>query len=232
MPKSANYIAVIGDLVASRSMSPEERQQVQERFQAALDEVNQHFSKEIAALFLITVGDEAQGLLKKIDRLYAILRQIQIKLFPAEIVFGVGVGTLTTEVGEFAIGADGPAFHRARQALTEAKSERKEYGKAIVRDVKFLSENPVLDPVVNALFLALAVLRRHWTEKQTRVLNWLEQGKAQKEVSEMLEIALSNVNRTIESTNFREYEQVVEGLQAILSNDAVKIVASEQTRKR
>lgn len=226
MSEDTNYIAVIGDLVASRSLSPDQRQQVQKRFQTALDGVNQHFSKEIAALFLITAGDEAQGLLKKPDQLYAILRQIQIDLFPAEIVFGVGVGGLTTEVGKFAVGADGPAFHRARQALMEAKSERKEYGKAIVRDVKFLSENPVVDRVVNALFLALSVSRAHWTEKQTRILNLLEQGKSQKTVSETLGMALSNVTRTIESTNFREYEQVVDGLQAILSNDAVKIVTS------
>lgn len=217
-PNSAPYIAVIGDLVASRSLAPAQRQQVQERFQAALDEVNQQFSKEVAARFLITVGDEAQGLLKQRDPLYAILRRIQIRLFPAEIVFGVGVGSLTTEIGEFAIGADGPAFHRARQALTEAKSERKEYGKAIVRDVKFLSENPMVDPVVNALFLALAVLRRHWTEKQTRVLNLLEQGRSQKEVAETLGMALSNVNRAIESTHFREYQRVIDGLQAILES--------------
>jgi hypothetical protein len=45
-------------------LSPEQRQQVQKRFQAALEEVNRNFSKEIAALFLIIAGDETQGLLK------------------------------------------------------------------------------------------------------------------------------------------------------------------------
>lgn len=218
MSKNGNYIAIIGDLVASRSMPSDERQQVQERFQTTLDTVNERFAEDIAAFFLITAGDEAQGLLKTQTQLYAILRTIQIALNPTEIVFGVGVGSLTTEIGEFAVGADGPAFHRARQALTEAKSERKAYGKAVVRDVKFLSENPVLDPVVNSLFLSLSVFRSLWTDKQAQIIHLLEQGKSQKEVAERLDMSLPNVSRTVESTHFREYTQVVHGLETILGS--------------
>lgn len=86
-----------------------------------------------------------RGLLHRSNCVYEILRQIQIDLAPIEIVFGVGLGKLSTDIGDYAIGADGPAFHFARAALSQAKSERKEYGKSILREVKFQSDDSVPD---------------------------------------------------------------------------------------
>lgn len=214
--KEKKYVALIGDLVASRAMEPAERARVQERFQATLDKINKKFKEEIASLFLITAGDETQGILHRSDYGYEILRQIQIELKPTEIVFGVGYGPLTTDIGEYAVGADGPAFYLARQALTEAKNERKAYGKSIIRDVRFQSDNEHRDKVLNALFLALAVIKNQWTEKQAEVLNLLEQGQTPSDVEKSLNMPLSNISRTIETSYFREFESIVDSLRMAL----------------
>ncbi len=210
------YVTVIGDLVGSRSLEPKERVEVQKRFEATLEKINRDFGSEIASLFLITAGDETQGILKHPTCCYEILRQIQIDLTPTEIVFGVGVGTLTTEIGEYAVGADGPAFHLAREALTTVKEERKAYGKSILREVRFHSNLELFDTVVNGFFLALSVVKSHWTDKQTRILNLLEKGKNPTDVAKMLDVPLSNVSRTVETARFREYESFVESLQSML----------------
>jgi len=211
-----NYLAVIGDLVGSRAMRPKERVEVQERFKAVLEGINRDFRDEIASLFLITAGDEAQGILKRPHCCRKIVRRLQRGLAPTEIVVGLGYGPLTTELGEYAVGADGPAFHFARQALVEAKEDRKAYGRAIVREVRLHSERPLLDTVVDSLFLALAVIRSHWTEKQSRVLSLLEEGRSAKEAAEALGVPLSNVSRTIETSQYREYELLTESLEVVL----------------
>lgn len=233
MPKkNQDYLAIIGDLVGSRALAPKQRAEVQKRFQAVLDKVNKDFKSEIASFFLITVGDETQGILKRTDICYDILRQIQIELAPMEIVFGLGFGPLTTDIGKYAVGADGPAFHLARQALTEAKKERKTYGKSILREVKLYSEMTLLNTIVDALFLALSVLKDHWTDKQTKILNYLEQGKSPKEVAELLEIPVSNISRTIETSQYREYEFLVDSLQSVLKNGFKYNNNNKITKKR
>ena len=59
------YYALIGDMVASKKLSPEERWQAQERLASALKIINGEFADTIAADFLITLGDEFQGLMKR-----------------------------------------------------------------------------------------------------------------------------------------------------------------------
>lgn len=216
--KNQNYLAIIGDLVGSRSLNPPERSLVQKRFQKVLNRVNESFKDQIASLFLITAGDETQGILYRSDYCYEIIRKIQIELTPIQIVFGLGYGPLTTELGEFAVGADGPAFYLARQALDESKAERRAYGKSILREVRFHSDQPRRDRIIDALFLALAVIKSHWTEKQTKILNLLEQGENPSEVARLLKIPLSNVSRTIDKTHYREFENLVESLQAFFKD--------------
>ncbi|MFQ6113424.1 MAG: SatD family protein [bacterium] len=213
-----NYLAIIGDIVGSRSLNPKERAQVQKRFQAVLDGVNEAFKEEIASLFLITAGDETQGILKRPNYCYQIIRKIQIELAPTEIVFGLGYGSLTTDIGEFAVGADGPAFYFARQSLNESKKERKAYGKSILREVRFHSDDPIRDKIIDALFLAMAVIKSHWTDKQAKILNLLENKKSPIEVAKLLNVPLSNVSRTVDISNFREFEYLVESLQTIFKD--------------
>lgn len=216
-----NYLAIIGDLVASRQMEPEQRNAVQKRFHAILDEINREFREDIASLFLITAGDETQGILLHPQHCYEILRKIQLALSPTQIVFGLGIGEITTELGEYAVGSDGPALHRARQALTEAKQERKAYGKAVLREVKICSDDTLQDTVLNALYLSLSVFRHGWSEKQRRIVHSIEQGHGVKQTSERLHVPQSNVSRTVDAVHLREYEEIVR---------AVRAVFQEQTR--
>ncbi len=221
--KNQKYFAVIGDLVASRQMEPDLRNEVQKQFHAVLKKVNEEFREDIASLFLITAGDEMQGILFRPDHCYDMLRKIQLALAPTQIVFGLGYGEIMTELGEYAIGSDGPALHRARQALTEAKEERKAYGKSILREVKINSGNHEFDAVMNALLLALSVLKDSWSENQREIVHLLEQGKAVKQISEILSVPQSNISRTIEVVHFREFVQLVDGVKILFTAGYEKI---------
>ncbi|MFQ5944301.1 MAG: SatD family protein, partial [Anaerolineales bacterium] len=90
MVKQINYIAVIGDVVGSRSAG--DRSGLQERLGGGIRDVNTAFDNTIAADFVLTVGDEFQGLIGSASALDLILSTLRTHAFPAELRFGVGLG--------------------------------------------------------------------------------------------------------------------------------------------
>lgn len=56
------YCAIIGDINESRKL--EKRGAVQKIFERAVEQINKTYQDEIASKFLITTGDEFQGLLQ------------------------------------------------------------------------------------------------------------------------------------------------------------------------
>ena len=59
------YYAIIGDI--KRFKKIENRCEIQEKLKKILDNVNSIYNNDISAKFLITLGDEFQGLLEMIE---------------------------------------------------------------------------------------------------------------------------------------------------------------------
>lgn len=48
-----------------------------------------------------------------------------MSLYPVELRFGIGIGEITTEINtEMALGADGPGYYKAREAIEHRWTER------------------------------------------------------------------------------------------------------------
>ena len=90
----------------------------------------------------------------------------------------------------------------------------------------------LLNTVVDALFLSVSVLKSHWTDKQTKILNLLEQHKGPTEIAELLKIPVSNVSRTIESSQYREYRFLVKSLDSVLKNSDKLYINNKLSKKR
>ena len=88
------YIAIIGDIKKSKEL--ENRKNIQVRLNYVLSEINEKYNSVISAKFMITLGDEFQGLLCSGDRVLDIIEEIQRQMYPVEIRFGIGVGQITT----------------------------------------------------------------------------------------------------------------------------------------
>ena len=117
------YIAVIADVVGSRGLDPDSRSLLQEELQEFLLTVNEGYADSIAAAFVITTGDEFQGLLKDASMVPDLLWAAKTQVKRTGIRFGIGYGTLHTALLAEAVGMDGPAFHNAREAIVVAKKE-------------------------------------------------------------------------------------------------------------
>ena len=119
-----SYAAVIGDIKASRHL--ENRREVQKDLQRALEQINRKYAEDITSKFLITLGDEFQGLLCSGKNILNMINEIKMEMYPVRIRFGVGFGTITTDIWtEMALGADGPGYYRAREAIETLKEQEK-----------------------------------------------------------------------------------------------------------
>lgn len=122
------YYAIIGDI--KRSKKIENRCEIQEKLKKILDNVNSIYNNDISAKFLITLGDEFQGLLEITAPILEIIKYIQREIYLIKLRFGVGIGNVFTLINhEAAIGADGPAFYAAREMIEFLREQEKKLKK-------------------------------------------------------------------------------------------------------
>jgi hypothetical protein len=114
-------LAVIGDLVASKAVP--QRQAVQRKLTAVLAKVTGD-AHELASPYTLTLGDEFQAVYRRADSVLADAVTIMAALHPVQVRFAVGIGPLATRINpRQALGMDGPAFHRARAAMSALKDD-------------------------------------------------------------------------------------------------------------
>lgn len=116
-----HVIALIGDLVHSKEL--EKRGAFQRRLVKVLEQTGST-ATQLASPYTVTLGDEFQAVYRAADSLFADMLSIMAEIHPVQTRFALGLGELTTRINsKQALGMDGPAFHRARAALNELKSD-------------------------------------------------------------------------------------------------------------
>ena len=208
------YVAIIGDLVRSRQIR--DRNAVQCQLQAALDQVNKKYADQIAANFLITLGDEFQGILQEPGCLMPILSDIADAIRPVQVRFGVGIGELTTEVNRnAAIGAAGPAFYRARSAINTVHQRKNQ---SCIR-LESVQTGSILEALLQDAVDSAWEIRCGWTKQQRRIIALLSTGMSQAEAGRRLTISQSSVYSGLHLSQYTRYisltEHIRRGLEAL-----------------
>ncbi|MDD3704564.1 MAG: SatD family protein [Clostridiaceae bacterium] len=200
------YYAIIGDLVASRSY--EDRLHVQEKLKYNLNEINREYSNEIGANFLITLGDEFQGLLTQPLHLFPIIDKIRFSMYPVKIRIGIGIGNINTEIDRSqAIGADGPAYHFARKMIEEIRKDEISQQRKL-QDIKIASqqEDKYIE-LINSNLSLCTCLENSWTQKQFETIDLiLYKNISQKEAAKRLGISASSIQRRLNSAHYFNYK--------------------------
>lgn len=206
------YCAIIGDINKSRQL--ERRGAVQKKFEKAVALLNKEFKKEIASKFLITIGDEFQGLLHSAAKSYEIVRHFQDVMEPVAFSFGIGIGTLATPLApKAALGMDGECFHRARAALQRAKKEKKK--------LCYEFDDPAV-VLVNALVSSLDKQWEILNDTQRSILRLREKNLSQFAIAKKLGITKQAVSKAIASAALKEMEQANAALNVFLQQSSKK----------
>ncbi len=210
------YIAVVADIKSSKHL--EERAKIQEKLHTLLQTINTEYAADIAANFLITLGDEFQGILHSGARLLEIILHIKAEMAPVALRFGVGIGDILTAINPVqAIGADGPAFYCAREAINRIRKTEtaKESYKT---DICLLAAQENKDiQSVNHMLSLLYGLEQGWTQKQRALCyHMLGNRSSQSRLAAELGIRQSSVSAALHSANYYTYSHGYDYVQALV----------------
>ncbi len=210
------YFAVIGDIKNSRKIK--DRFQVQEQLKQVLEEINSEFDNYIAAKFIVTLGDEFQGLLNSTQPIIRIIERIMLKMHPVKIRFGIGFGDISTKINrEMAIGADGTAYHHARRMINEIKKSHKSRMSDQTAVKLAADDNASIVALANSTFSLWSLIQGKWTQKQVRlILETVICENNQREVARRLGIVQSTVQRGLKSSGYYSYLHTKRVLEEVL----------------
>ncbi len=216
MEKSKNYVALMGDLINSKEL--EHRNEVQKQLKNALTKINQRYSEEIASDFMITLGDEFQGLLLSKKSILPILNDIEQELHPYRLRFGIGEGPISTDILERCSEIDGVAFHRARKMIQTIKESTSRHNRAFSSIL--LCSNHSYDSLINSIFSLCTTLKEKWSQRQIEIIQaYLKSEKNQYLAAKALGITQSSVNKALKASNFYAYHQALSTITTFFSQE-------------
>lgn len=211
------YIAIIGDIKESKKLS--NRSEVQKKLNLILEDINDKYKEDISSNFIITLGDEFQGLLCNGANTMHILSEIERRMYPVKIRFGVGIGEITTDINkEMSIGADGPGYYKARTAIEYLKNDekRKETNPADIR-FEIDGENQASTIMINTILSLMTVIKESWSDRQREIIwDMLEHQDSQSGVAKRLNIKQPSVQKSLSKGKFYAYKDALNTIVQVL----------------
>jgi hypothetical protein len=194
-------IAVLGDIVRSKRLDSRERSEAQALLEQLMTDINRRYEPSILGDFLITLGDEFQGLLQEPSMVPDIVQDLREKFPTVRFRIVVSRGDLTTELKpkRVALGTDGPAWHVARKVLEQWRSAKRDG----VAFVGFGNDDVVLNGISG-------LLTHHWTHleaSQREIIDALRHHRGlRKEAAAEMSISQQALSNRAQTAGWREYE--------------------------
>nr|WP_312576958.1 SatD family protein [Sedimentibacter sp.] len=213
------YIAIIGDIVNSKKLV--DRNATQIKLKSLLKRIDEKYSDDIASDFMITLGDEFQGLLKCGNNVMNIISEIELEMHPIQMRFGIGLGSIETEINrEIPLGADGPAYHNARKMIEELKKlEKRNMANYSNMMIATEGDNSNIDMLLNSILSLCATIQSKWTNRQREIIySYIENGKNQYETANKLKIGQPSVNKALTGSGYYSYQKAIETVSTTLSS--------------
>jgi hypothetical protein len=193
------YTVIIGDVCGSRRMNADARYEGQLFIKSAISQINENLKDCIEAPFTITRGDEFQGVLNNSGYIMPVLLEFERLLFPLNLRYGVGVGQIHRMGSDLPLEMDGPAFHRASEALQRAKKKKKQ--------MIFKSEQDQTDLLVNTVFMLMYSIKSRWNQSNyERYWRYKELGTYEK-VAEYEKVSTQAVWDSLQNTRAQDLIQ-------------------------
>ncbi len=213
------YLAIIGDIVDSKHVP--KRADLQKKLAAALRKINDRKPLP-ASPFTITLGDEFQAVYKGADSLFLDIFSILAEIHPVEARFGVGVGELSTPLNaKQALGMDGPAFHRAREAITVLKKS----GYLIHLEGEPAVQGPAFDhwKLLNHLLNFVSHKVGAWEKNRLRIMCGLLAKRSAAELEQELGVSKVAVYKNINAAALDEFSGLCHEITGILNRELKRL---------
>ena len=199
---------VIGDIVRSRHLP--DRLSSQAHLKELMRSLNRKFAKVRLTRFVITLGDEFEGVLDDVTAIADIIWHIETSFLDAPIRLAFGFGSISTDISPSPLEMDGPAFHLARTAITRAMKQDLLGG-------VFLGYGVENDQILNGLS---RLLHHHWsrlTPRQREILTQRRQGYAQVEIAARSGVSESAISQASHKSGWQAFSEAESGFRAALT---------------
>lgn len=201
MNRTEIFVAMIADVVGSRDVP--DRAALQVDLQATLAKWSAPGAGPERGPVIgpeITAGDGVQVLLGS-GRDHgpgaattAFLSHLTEALRPVQVLFGIGVGTISTPPGSHVGEIDGPCFHHARAALERSKREG--------RWAAIEGPDEPHRAATDALLRLIGEVRGAWTDRQAEVVRLARTATYRKDVAARLDVSPSVVTEVLGAARF------------------------------
>jgi hypothetical protein len=197
------YVAVIGDIVRSRRLASAARGEAQVAFVQLINHLNQEFAASLQGKFIITLGDEFEGLIQTRAASRAIpdlIWRIE-EIFPNPVLrFGIGLGGIDTPVAENVAALDGPAFHHAREAIGIA-AKKKQLGGVF----RGFGDNH--DAILNGIARVLHHQRSRWSRQQHNLAMILHRGIRRIDAGKAMDLPRQTITAYAQAAGWDAYQE-------------------------
>lgn len=202
-----NYLVLIGDLKKSKGVA--DRNRVQAHLRDACTGLNDRMKNlHLVSPFTVTLGDEFQAVFSSPKSVWPGIFEIESRLRPVRVRFGMGVGAIDTEINPaMAIGMDGPAFHLARDAISSLKEEGENYRVLGLKNAQTLA-NQALDLVSH--------IRDGWRDNRVAIFSFLLNGMSVTQMADKLAITEQAVYKNINEGRLETIQGIFRGLNSVI----------------
>lgn len=210
------YLAVIGDVVASRQLTA--RGDFQTKVAGVLKATGTR-NPSLASPFTLTLGDEFQAVYRNADRLFLDVFSLLRDIYPVQARFAIGLGDLSTPVNrKQALGMDGRAFYRAREAIVELKKLGSLFR---LQGAPTLLAPPHFDVwrLTNHALNLMSHRVTAWEENRLRILCGLLAGRSVGEMGEELGISKVAVYKNINAGALDEHKALCDQVAFFLNGE-------------
>lgn len=206
-PDEARTVAVIADIVRSRSHA--DRSRLQEQIEAVLLDAEE--AAEAHEPFTATVGDEFQAVYGSLPAALAATLHIMLALpSGTSLRFGLGLGGVTPVDSRTSTAIqDGPGWWRAREALVRAEEAEAHRPS---RHTWLRGPDPAQEATVNAYLLLRDMLIDGMNDRTRSYARGAAQGKPQAAIAEAHGVSQSAVSQALRRSGASE---LLEGMRLL-----------------
>ena len=180
----------------------------------------------MASRFSLTLGDEFQGLVKVGAPIFQMIDELRLALPELNLRFGLGLGEILTSINPaFSLGADGPAYWRAREAIQQVHQQH--HYETV--HVYLLTGQEDQDAILNHTLALSEFVRSSWIQSQMETfrtildLGYYQSRFDQKRVATALGLSSSAFAKRMKSSGIKLYLDVKNDLNQAIENLARQV---------
>ncbi len=224
------------DVVRSQRYSSEQRRKIDAILKKEFTTVSKTYKNAVhtPTSFNVTVGDEFQFVLSKVEKAYEVTVFYRALVALAKITpmitfrSSIGIGEIAVENKRDSYSQDGQAFHRSRLGINFFR-DQKFKGK---RRTKIVTGDSPLDETLDMILTYQDLLEEKWTRAQWEAVRWQLMLPTYEKIAKELGVAYQNAQKRLKAASWDEFNRGIEFVEKVLTSHPRKGVTGNFISKR